>query len=326
VTRRHFIALVGGTAVAVWTLAAARAQQQNKILRVGYSGMLPRDAPHYAAFEKRMAELGYQQGRNFAFEYIQAPSIEGYELTYRQLAVRKVDIMLAAGNEPALRAARAAAGDTPIVFIALDFDPVEKGYVASLSRPGSNSTGIFVSQLELAGKRVELLREAFPNAHRVGLLWDSASQEQAVAAAAVARRLGFEPRLLEVVAQPPNYAAALMPMDQLPGEPVMIPASPLALRDRVTIASLLLERGTPSICAFREVMEAGALISYGVNLVDVFRDIAAFVDQVARGGKAGDVPMREPSHFHTAFNLKTATALGLALSPTLLARADEVIE
>jgi putative ABC transport system substrate-binding protein len=174
------------------------------MLRVGYSGMLPREAPHYAAFEKRMAELGYQEGRNFAFEYIQAPSIEGYELIYRELAARKVDIMLAAGNEPALRAARTAAGIAPIVFIALDFDPVEKGYVASLSRPGGNSTGIFVSQLELAGKRVELLREAFPNARRVGLLWDSASKEQAVAAAAVARKLGFEPRLLELIGQPPN--------------------------------------------------------------------------------------------------------------------------
>ena len=158
-----------------------------------------------------MAELGYQEGRNFMFEYVQAPGIEGYELIYRELASRKVDILLAAGNEPALRAARAAAGAAPIVFIALDFDPVEKGYVTSLSRPGSNSTGIFVSQLELAGKRVELLREAFPNAHRVGLLWDSASQEQAVAAAAVAGKLGFEPRLLELVGRPPDYAAALMP-------------------------------------------------------------------------------------------------------------------
>jgi putative ABC transport system substrate-binding protein len=174
------------------------------MLRVGYSGMLPREAPHYAAFEKRMAELGYQEGRNFTFEYIQAPSIEGYELTYRELAARKVDIMLAAGNEPALRAARAAAASTPIVFIALDFDPVEKGYVASLSRPGGNSTGIFVSQLELAGKRVELLREAFPNARRIGLLWDSASHEQALAAAAVAGKLGFEPHLLELIGEPPN--------------------------------------------------------------------------------------------------------------------------
>ena len=133
---------------------------------------------------KRMAELGYQQGQNFTFEYIQAPRIEGYELTYRELTERKVDIMLAAGNEPALRAARAAGGPTPIVFIAVDFDPVEKGYVASLSRPGSNMTGIFGSVLELAGKRVALLRETFPKARRVGLLWDATSREQAVAAEA----------------------------------------------------------------------------------------------------------------------------------------------
>ena len=100
----------------------------------------------------------------------------------------------------------------------------------------------------------------------------------------------------------------------------------VGLRDRAIIARLLLDRRTPSICAFREVMEAGALMSYGVNLVDVFRDVAVFVDQVARGSKAGDVPMREPSHFHTAFNLKTAKTLGLEIPPTLLARADEVIE
>src|SRR4030081_1328399 len=150
--RREFISLLGG---AVATTSVGARAQQPKMLRVGYSGMLPRGAPHYDAFEKRMAELGYQQGRNFTFEYIQAPSIEGYQQTYGELAARKVDIMLAAGNEPALRAARAAAGATPIVFIALDFDPVEKGYVASLSRPGGNTTGIFVSQLELAGKRIE---------------------------------------------------------------------------------------------------------------------------------------------------------------------------
>jgi putative ABC transport system substrate-binding protein len=320
--RREFIALLGGAAAA-WP-PAARAQP--KMLRVGYSGILPREAPHYAAFEKRMAELGYQQGRNFKFEYIQAPSIEGYELTYRELAARKVDIMLAAGNEPALRAARAAAGAVPIVFIAIDFDPVEKGYVASLSRPGGNMTGIFVSQLELAGKRIEILRDAFPQARRVGLLWDASSREQASAAAAAAEKLRFEARWLELIGEPPQYAAALMPMDDSSGEPITIPASPLFLRDRATIARLLIERRTPSICAFREVMEAGALMSYGVNLVDVFGDAAVFVDQVARGAKAGNVPMRGPSHFHTAFNLKTANALGLDIAPTLLARADEVIE
>src|SRR5215813_6573256 len=147
--RRAFITLLGSAAT--WPFSA-RAQQP-KMLRVGYSGILPRGAPHYAAFERRMAELGYQPGRNFTFEYIQARRIEGYEVTYRELAARKVDVLLAAGNEPALRAARSAAGATPIVFIALDFDPVEKGYVSSLSRLVNNSTGLFVSQLELAGKR-----------------------------------------------------------------------------------------------------------------------------------------------------------------------------
>src|ERR1700730_7918276 len=196
--RREFIALLGGAAAA-WP-PAARAQP--KMLRVGYSGILPRGAPHYAAFEKRMAELGYQQGRNFKFEYIQAPSIEGYELAYRELPARRVDIMLAAGNEPALRAARAAAGAVPIVFIAIDFDPVEKGYVASLSRPGGNMTGIFVSQLELAGKRVELLRDASHNARIVVVFWDAGAREQAVAAAAVSEKLGFEPRLLELLGEP----------------------------------------------------------------------------------------------------------------------------
>ena len=321
--RRDFI-LGLGSAAAMLPMAARALQP--KMLRVGFSGILPRGAPHYEAFERRMAELGYQPGRNFTFEYIQAPSIEGYALAYRELVARKIDILLAAGNEPALQAARAAGGGIPIVFIALDFDPVEKGYVASLSHPGNNMTGLYVSQLELAGKRIEILREAFPQAHRIGLLWDSASHEQAVAAVAASAKLGFEPRLLELLGQPPNYAAALKPMDESPGDPIVIPASPLFLRDRATIAQLLLERRTPSICAFREVMEVGALMSYGVNLVDVFRDVAVLVDQVAKGSKAGDVPMRGPSHFHTAFNLKTAKALELIIPAPLLARADEVIE
>jgi CENP-B N-terminal DNA-binding domain len=131
------IAALGGTAVA-WP-STSRGQQP-KVLRVGYSGMLPRGAPHYAAFEKRMIELGYREGSNFTFEYIQSPGIEGYELTYRELVAREVDILMAAGNESALRAARAARDATPIVFLALDFDPVEKGYVSSLSRPGRNTS------------------------------------------------------------------------------------------------------------------------------------------------------------------------------------------
>src|SRR5512133_3380643 len=139
--RREFITLLGGAIVARPLAAGA---QQHKMLRVGFVGMQPREAPLYTAFLRRMAELGYQEGRNFTFDYIQTPDIEGYEKNYRELAARKVDVFLAVGNERALRAALLAAEGRPIAFLAVDFDPLARGYVASLSRPGGNVTGIFV--------------------------------------------------------------------------------------------------------------------------------------------------------------------------------------
>src|SRR5437660_4204093 len=185
--RRDFITLLGWGA-ATWPLAAG-AQQQPKMLRVGSVGIQPREAPVYTNFLKRMAELGYQEGRNFAFDYIQTPDVEGYERNYRELAARKVDVFLAVGTEQALRAALLAAEGKPIVLLAIDFDPVMKGYVASLSRPGGNVTGIFVRQLELAAKRVEIAREAFPRATVLGIAFDTISREQRDAAAEAARKL-----------------------------------------------------------------------------------------------------------------------------------------
>src|SRR5512140_309059 len=138
--RREFITLLGGAA-AGWPLAA-RAQQQPKMLRVGFVGMQPRGAPHYANFLKRMAQLGYQEGRNFTFDYIQTPNVEGYEKNDRELAARKVDVFRAAGNGPALRAALLAGEGRRIAFLAIDFGPLARGYVAGLSRPGGNVTGI----------------------------------------------------------------------------------------------------------------------------------------------------------------------------------------
>jgi putative tryptophan/tyrosine transport system substrate-binding protein len=139
--RREFITVLGG-AVAAWPLAAS-AQQQPKILRVGFVGIQPREAPVYTNFLKRMAELGYQEGRNFTFDYIQTPDVEGYERNYRELAARKVDVFLAVGTERALRAALLAAEGKPIVLLAIDFDPVARGYVASLSRPGGQGNRHF---------------------------------------------------------------------------------------------------------------------------------------------------------------------------------------
>jgi putative ABC transport system substrate-binding protein len=326
VKRREFITLLSATATSPLLLPrAVRAQLQPKMLRVGFVGMQPREFPLYTTFLKRMAELGYQEGRNLTFDYIQTPNIEGYEKDYRELAARKVDVFLAVGNEPALRAALSAADGKPIAFLAVDFDPLAKGYVANLSRPGGNVTGIFVRQLELAAKRVEIAREAFPRATIVGIAFDTVSREQRDAAAEAARKLGFEPRMIEVQGEQ-DYGGAFDAMGDAHGQPIILPAGPMFLRDRAAIAQALLERRIPSVAAFRENMEAGALISYGFDLMGLFYDIASYVHQIARGAKPSDLPIEQSPRFYMAVNLKTAASLGVSLSDVFVARANEVRE
>jgi putative ABC transport system substrate-binding protein len=323
IRRRDFITLLGGAAAA-WP-PAVRAELQPKMLRVGFVGIQPRESPFYTNFLRRMAEFGYQEGRNFAFEYIQTPDIEGYEKNYRELATRKVDVFLAVGNERALRAALSAADGKPIAFLAIDFDPLAKGYVANLSRPGGNVTGIFVRQLELAAKRVEIAREAFPRATVVGIAFDTVSREQRDAAAEAARKLGLEPRIIEVKGQG-DYAGAFSAMDDARGQPIILPAGPMFFRDRDTIAQALLERRIPSIAAFRENTEAGALMSYGFDLMGLFYDIASYVHRIAGGAKPSDMPIEQSPRFYMAVNLKTAASLGVSLSDVFVARANEVRE
>ena len=208
--------------------------------------------------------------------------------------------------------------------MAVDFDPLAKGYVTSLSHPGSSVTGIFVRQLELAAKRVEIAREAFPRATVIGIAFDTVSREQRDAAAEAARKLGLEPRMIEVKQQ--DYGGAFNAMDDARGQPIILPAGPMFFRDREAIAQALLERRIPSIAAFRENMEAGALISYGFDLMGLFYDIASYVHQIARGAKPADMPIEQSPRFYMAVNLKTAALLGVSLSDVFVARANEVRE
>jgi putative tryptophan/tyrosine transport system substrate-binding protein len=212
----------------------------------------------------------------------------------------------------------------PIAFLAVDFDPIEKGYVTSLVRPGGNLTGIVVQQMELAAKRIELLREVFPDARRIGLVSDSVSRDQIDAAADAARSLGLIPLLVEVTGPQPNYAAALRRMGD--AQAVVIPAGPLFMRDRVAIAEALTQASVPSICAFREIAEAGALMSYGVDLAGLFRDMADYVDRIAKGGKPAELPIEHATRFNMTINLKAAVRLGVSLSNEFTARANEVFE
>src|SRR5215831_10162170 len=319
--RRQFITLIGSAAA--WPLTAQA--QQHKMLRVGFVGMQPREAPHYKNFLKRMAELGYQEGRNFTFDYIETPNVDGYDKSYQELAARKPDVFLAVGNEPALRAALSAADGKPIAFLAVDFDPLAKGYVANLTNPGGNVTGIFVRENELAAKRVEIAREAFPRATLVGIAFDALSHEQGEAAAEAARKLGMEPRMVEVKGEQ-GYASAFGLMDNARGQPIILPGGGIFLRDRAIIAEALLERRIPSIAAFRENMEAGALISYGFDLMGLFYDIASYVHQIARGAKPSDMPIEQSPRFYMAVNLKTAALLRVSLPDVFIARANEVRE
>lgn len=323
-TRRAVLAAVAATAVSP---LRSFAQSPQKMLRVGYAGFQPPDSPAYRAFQGRMAELGYDVGRNFTFDFLRVASVDEFAAAYRELAARGCDILIASGNEFALRAARAAAaGHIPIVFFALDFDPFEKGYVASLAKPGGNATGIFVQQIELAEKRVELARAVLPTARALGLLWDAASRDQATAASAIASNFGFEPRLIEAGGEPPDYAAAVAPMADVPGALLLIPASPRFYRDRVVLFDLTLRRHIPAVGAFPEQAEAGALLTYGVNLSTLLRDIAPYVDRIAKGARPADIPIEQPTRFHMTLNVKAAKALNLEVPSSLLARADDVIE
>ena len=318
--------LVAGLAAASLVPARVLAQSQPKMLRVGWVSILPKTMPFYAPFAKRMTELGYEEGKNFAWDYVEVKSYEDYQPAYAELVRKKADVFVAPGNEASLRGAVAAVGSLPIVMIAIDFDPIEKGYVKSLARPGGNVTGLFVRQIEMAVKRVELAREALPKEHALDFWWDTASRDQAEAAAAASRNLGFEPRLVEVSGQPPDYAAAIEQMAETPGRPIMLGASPIYLRDRAGFMPGLVARRIPVIAAFRELVEAGALMSYGIDLISLFRDLAGYVDRIAKGAHPAELPVAQPTHFDTAINLTTAGSLGIALPPSLSIRADEVIE
>src|SRR5262249_23673889 len=188
IERRDFITLIGGAAAA-WPLGA-RAQQAAKMPRVGLVSAQSRSAPNNAAFEKRLAELGYQDGKDFIFDFVQVASLEGWETAFQGLGARKVDIMVAAGPEVAVPTCAATSHTIPIVMIAIDYDPFAHGYVTSLARPSGNITGIFLRQIELTVKRLQLVKDAFPDMQAATVFWDRISADQWEAARDASAKLG----------------------------------------------------------------------------------------------------------------------------------------
>ena len=320
--RREFTGLLGGAAAA-WPLVVRAQQPAKEMLRVGTVSALQQSSPQWVTFMRRMAELGYQEGKTFAFDFVQT---DDYESGYRILAARKPDIILATGPEIALKSALAASRTLPIVMIAIDYDPFARGYVTSLARPSGNVTGVFFQQTELSAKRIQLIRDAFPNTSAASMFWDQLSADQWQAAQNAAATLGLGLFGIELREQPYDYDRALLEVPPDHRGMLIVATSPFFFRDRSRIADLALQHRIASTFVFREWVEAGGLLSYGPSLVAQFVRVAEFVDRLARGAKPADLPIEQPTKFELVINLKTAKAIGIGLSTAILLRADEVIE
>jgi putative tryptophan/tyrosine transport system substrate-binding protein len=323
VRRREFMALLGAAAA----LPLAARAQQPKRLRVGAASVQSRTAPIYVAFVKRMAELGYEEGKNFTFEFVQAPNVAGYSAAFRDIADRGVDIMLATGPEADLKAAIAVAGTHPIVMIAVDFDPFARGYVKSLARPGGNITGVFFQQLDLGVKRAQLLKDAFPALSGATVFWDqvSADQWQALKKAAEGT-LAMHLSGIEFHERPFDYEQALKQAAPRDRATLIVMASPLFALDRARLPEFALQHRMISAFYTREYVDVGGLFSYGVSFTGMFRHAADYVDRIAKGAKPDDLPIEQPTKYELVINLKTAKALGITMPTSLLLLANEVIE
>jgi putative tryptophan/tyrosine transport system substrate-binding protein len=321
--RRKFIKLIG---VATAFPLGARAQQAGKILRVGTASTQPRSSPLWKAFEQRMAELGYREGSNYTFDYLNVPTVEEYETGYRKLAARDVDIIVASGPEISLKSAVASSKTKPIVMVAVDYDPLARGYVTSFARPTGNVTGLFLQQIELMAKRLQLLKSACPDLQALTVFWDRTCFEQWKAVEGVAINLGLRLDGVDLGEPPYDYEKALTQTKPEYRGTIFVLASGFFLRDRDRLADFALRNRIVSMFCFREVVDAGGLLSYGPSFSIMYRRAAEYVDLIARGAKPADLPIEQPTKFALVINLKTAKTLGFVIPPSLLATADEVIE
>jgi len=325
IARRKFLATLGGAAA--WPLAA-RAQQASKLPTIGFLGAATASVAGqwFAAFVKRLHELGWMEGRNVAIEVRWA---EGRSERYAEIAAEfvrlNVDVIVTVGT-PASLAAKQATSVVPIVFVAAS-DPVGTGLVASLARPGGNVTGLSNQQADLAGKRVELLREVVPGLRRLAIMANvdnSASVLEMREVQTAARTIGLEVAILEV-RQAEDIANGFELLKSR-ADALYVVSDPLLGSNRVRINTLALGMRLPTLHAFREYVDAGGLMSYGPNFPHLFRRAGDHVDKILRGAKPADIPVEQPTKFDLIINLTTAKALGLTVPATLLARADEVIE
>jgi putative tryptophan/tyrosine transport system substrate-binding protein len=328
-TRREFIgALAGGLLAAP---LAAEAQQPVKIARIGYlAHHLAANPRLQEAFLQGLRDHGYVEGRNVVIEYRSAEGKpERLSALAAELVALKLDVILAAGTPQAL-AAKQATKTVPIVFAGVS-DPVTSGLVTSLARPGGNVTGSSLLAPELVGKGLEQLKQAVPGVSRVAVLWqpgvlgERTEKDMLQAAEVAARVLGVRPHFVEARG-PEDFDRAFSDMTRARPGALTVLSTPMFVSERRRLVALAAKNRLPAMYPLREFVVAGGLMSYGPNDAEQFRRAATYVDKILKGAKPADLPVEQPTKFELFINLKTAKALGLTIPPSLLLRADEVIQ
>ena len=324
--RRTFLTVLAGALLAA--PLAAEGQTPGRVFKVGIlSAVNPRTTTFTEAMVQRLRELGYVEGQNLVIEF---KSAEGDMTRLPALAVElvrlNVDIIVAPGPEVVLQAARRATATVPIVIIAVDFDPIARGYIASLAKPGGNATGVVLRQIELTSKRIQFLKDALPTLTRVAVFWDTISADQWREAENTALGMGLRLQGVELRNPPYRLTDAFRAAARGRAEAVLLLMSPTLFPQRAQVAELGLKNQLPTICGISQYAHAGALMSYGASLDDMYRQGALYIDKILKGAKPVDLPVEQPTKFELVINLKTAKALGLTIPPSLLQRADQVIE
>jgi putative tryptophan/tyrosine transport system substrate-binding protein len=324
--RRDFIAGLGGAAA--WPVAVYAQRPAMPVIGVLGSASAAAYSERLTLIRQALAEAGFTEGRTVLMEYRWAEGQLDHLATLAvDLVGRKVDVIIATGGLQAPRAAMAATTTIPIVF-STDGDPVKQGLVSSLNRPGGNATGITVFTVSLTAKRLDTFRELVPKAKVFGLLVNpTAAQaaEQIQDAEETARLLGFEIRVLNARTDA-EFEPALSALSGVPDSALLVSADPLFIARRETLVAVVNRRAIPAIYGRRDFAAAGGLVSYGANVAESYRLMGNYAGRILKGDKPADLPVAEPTAFELVINLKTAKALGLTVPPSLLARADEVIE
>jgi ABC-type uncharacterized transport system substrate-binding protein len=326
--RRDFIALLGGAAI--WLPLPARAQQARKNARIGLLAARP-NIPLFAAansgFSDELRQLGWVEGQNLTIEYRyhNDPGVD-FAAQVAELVKSNIDALVAVGPEFALQPAVGATHTIPIAMIAINFDPIARGYVSSLARPGGNVTGIFFRQLELAQKQLELLAQAFPERTKAAALYDALSADQFEAANRFAESTNLQFHGLKLENPPYDFEAAFRVLEQGSPQMLLVLSSGYFTPSQSLIASLAAQYRLPTMFTFKTYVEAGGLMSYGVDYVAMHRRVAALVAKILEGTKPADIPVEQPTRFEFVVNLKTAKSIDVQIPLSTQLRADEVIE